>query len=128
MLRSLLDRNPANRAAGEYLMAYYLQTGQLKKIADNIFRAADFGYRRMLPRHWEEALCIYAYEDSVTAKMQEFPLRGETVATLRRYLEAYAPYENDPVKEIYAASKLKGEFGASYFYFYTFQVKHGDDR
>ena len=128
MLRSLLDRNPANKAAYEYLMACYLQTGQLKKIADNIFRAADFGYRHLLPRHWEEALCIYAYEDSITAKMQEFPLRGETVATLGRYLKAYAPYENDPVKELYAAATLKAEFGATYFYFYTFQVKHGDDR
>jgi len=128
MLRSLLNRNPANKAAYEYLMAWYLQTGQLKKIADNIFRAADFGYRHLLPRHWEEALCIYAYEDSVTATMQEFPLRGETVATLRRYLEAYAPYENDPGKELRAASLLKAGFGTTYFYFYTFHVKHGGGR
>jgi hypothetical protein len=125
MLRGLLDRNPGNKAAYEYLMACYLQTGQLKKIADNVLRAADFGYRHMLPRHWEEALCIYSYENSVTEKIEELPLRGETVATLRRYLEAYAPYENDPVKELQAASILKAGFSATYFYFYTFYVKHG---
>jgi hypothetical protein len=128
MLQSLLGRNPGNRTAYEYLMAYYLQTGELKKIAKNIFRAAEFGHRHVLPRHWEEALCIHAFEDSVTAAMQELPLRGETVATLRRYLQAYAPYENDPQKELLAAAKLKAGFGTTYFYFYTFHVRHGGGR
>ncbi|MBN2189106.1 MAG: hypothetical protein JW699_06605 [Chitinispirillaceae bacterium] len=128
MLRGLLERNPGNRTAYEYLMAYYLQTGQLRKIAEHVSGAVDFGYRRMLPRHWEEALCIHALEDSVTAAMQELPLRGETVATMRRYLKAYAPYENDPRKELLAASELKAGFGATYFYFYTFHVKHGGVR
>jgi hypothetical protein len=128
MLRSLLDRNPGNKAAYEYLMAYYLQTGQLKKIADNVALAVDFGYRRMLPRHWEEALCIYGLEDTITAAMQAFPLREETLATLRRYLQAYAPYENDPGKELLAFSKLKAGFGTTYFYYYTFHVKHGGGR
>jgi hypothetical protein len=125
MLCSLLNRNPANRAAYEYLMAHYLLTGTLKKFTDKISRAADFGYHDALPRHWEEALCIYAYEDSATSSMQKIPLHGETVAALRRYLEAYAPYENDPEKELLAASRLKAEFGATYFYFYTFLVNHG---
>jgi hypothetical protein len=128
MLRSLLNRNPDNKMAYEYLMAYYLQTGQLKKIADNVFRAADLGYTYCLPRHWEEALCIYAYEDSATTKMQELPLRGETVAELDRYLQSYAPYQNDPSKELLAASTLKAEFGATYFYYYTFMVNHGANR
>jgi hypothetical protein len=109
-------------------MAYYLQTGQLKKIADNVALAVDFGYRRMLPRHWEEALCIYGLEDTITAAMQAFPLREETLATLRRYLQAYAPYENDPGKELLAFSKLKAGFGTTYFYYYTFHVKHGGGR
>jgi hypothetical protein len=128
MLCSLLNRNPANGMAYEYLMAYYLQTGQLNKTAENVFRAADFGYKGFLPRHWEEAVCIYLFEDTTGSRLRDIPLRPETMATLDRYLQAYAPYENDPSKEPLAMTRLMPEFGTTYFYFYTFFVNHGAGR
>jgi hypothetical protein len=129
ILRSLLNRNPWNRMAYEYLIAYYLQTGHPEKIADHVRRAADFGYRYILPRHWEEGLCIYLSADSTSVlKAHDFPIQPETVAEFGRFLQAYAPYENNPAQQFLAASKLKREFGSTYFYFYTFQVTRGAGR
>jgi len=56
MLR-LLAANKQNRMAFEYLMAHYLLTGQLDKIAENIGRLDDFDYEG-IPRHYEEALLL----------------------------------------------------------------------
>jgi len=128
MLRGLLARNPGNKTAYEYLMAHYLLTGQLEKIAGNVMRAREFGYGEYLPRHWEEALCIYLYEDTTNSPLRDLPLRQETIATLYRYLQAYSPYGNDPADELLAISKLKPGFGATYFYFHTFFVHHGAGR
>ena len=58
MLQGLLETNPRNRMAFEYLMAHYLLTRQLDALVANLHRFDDFDDPR-LPRHCEEALVIY---------------------------------------------------------------------
>jgi hypothetical protein len=57
LLLDLLDKDRQNRAAFEYLMAYYLLTKQLDKFTQNVGRLNDFDYPR-IPRHYEEAILI----------------------------------------------------------------------
>jgi hypothetical protein len=54
-LEVLLKRNPRNRMAFEYLMAYYLLEKNLKGIADHLPYFGALGYS-VLPRHIQEAL------------------------------------------------------------------------
>ncbi len=58
MIGQLLERNPRNRMAFKYLIAHYLLTRQLDKMAANLHRFNDFDNAH-LPRHCEEALVIY---------------------------------------------------------------------
>ena len=58
----LLDKNRQNRMAFEYLMGFYLLTGQFDKFAGNLDRLDDFDYAR-IPRVYEEAILFYSYTD-----------------------------------------------------------------
>jgi hypothetical protein len=124
-LLNLLRSNPLNKMAYDYLMALYLLTGQTEKLAAQAARAADFGYKR-LPRHWDEAVCIYLSQDSsLTDSYRGLPVLPETIARFGSFLQAYTPYEDDPALQATAASKLEKAFGATYYYFYNFQFSPG---
>lgn len=129
VLLNLLKSNPRNKMAYDYLMALYLQTGQTDKLAGQIGRAADFGYEQ-LPQHWDEALCIYlSHQDSSTiAAGPDLPVRPLTLSRLGEFMQAYAPYEDDPSRQAEAVEKLESSFGTTYFYFYTFQITRGARR
>jgi hypothetical protein len=124
ILLDLLKSNPRNKMVYEYLMAYYLQTGNMEKIAGQIHCAAGFGYT-LLPRHWEEALRFYLFQDStLRAKFLDLPLRPGTSAELNRFLEAYDRGFNEPARMAETASLLEREFGRTYFY-YIFKISNG---
>ena len=61
VLLALLARNPKNRMAFEYLMAYYMLAGKPGKVACSIDRLADFDYPAV-PDHYAEAVLFYGYK------------------------------------------------------------------
>jgi len=124
ILLDLLRSNPRNKMAYDYLMAYYLQTGNMEKIAGLARRAAGFGYTP-LPRHWEEAICFYLFQDStLRSKFRDLPIRPETSAELNRFLEACDRGLNEPARMAETASLLERKFGTTYFY-YLFKISNG---
>jgi hypothetical protein len=85
MLSGLLERNPQNRMALEYLMAHYLLNVELDKFVRNLHRFDDLGYRH-LPRHCEEALVFYlATTGKKASEFTDLEVRGEAWARLRRF-------------------------------------------
>ncbi|NIA21368.1 MAG: hypothetical protein GWP05_05235 [Anaerolineaceae bacterium] len=59
-MMELLESNPKNRMAFEYLMANCLLTNNLQGVANNIGRLKKLGYQRM-PRHIQEAILLYDF-------------------------------------------------------------------
>ena len=117
VLIQLLDQNGRNRMAFEYLMAHYLLTRQVDKIAANLHRLDGFDDSR-LPRHCEEALAI-ALD---TPDSPELDLGNRTVPpeTRQRYAgfrQALKQFGEDASAAFVA---LHGEFGDSYFFSHTF--------
>ena len=55
----LLESNPKNRMAFEYMMANLLLTNKVQGMVANIGRLKELGYERM-PRHIQEALLLYS--------------------------------------------------------------------
>ena len=78
-LRALLDANPGNRMALEYLAAADLLVGRLEEVPQLLPRFAALGYPR-LPRHLEEAIVLL---ESATG--QRVDLCGFTVASEVRF-------------------------------------------
>ncbi len=126
ILGNLLERNPNNRMAWEYLIAYYLQTGQPLKILGEIGRYREFGYNQ-LPADWDQALCIALRENpgldagNVPALPQE-----ETTARYERILKASALYRDSLPNAAMAA--MAPAFGSTYFFFYLFGFAPGSVR
>ena len=118
MLRGLLERNPRNRMAFEYLMAHYLLTRQLDKLVANLQRLDDFGYPSM-PRHYEEALIMHLRgtrsQETDSSKQK---VRQEAWQRHAAFMHALQRFSKDNASEAYEA--LHGEFGDSYFFFCLF--------
>jgi hypothetical protein len=122
ILRNLLQSNPGNKTAFDYLITYCLLSGQLEGVAFLASEAPSFGYT-VLPRYWEEALCLYqAMNSQQTSSQVPFSgLRKETVDRLSEFSQAWLSMEHDPE----AAKKLAPAFGDSYFYFSIFKFSRG---
>lgn len=118
VLRDLLQANPRNQMAFEYLMAYYLIIRRTDQLVANLHRLDDFGCRE-IPRHYEEALLIHANETAQPIDLHGRKIRRETSQRFRAFLDRVRPLQNQPQL---ALSSLAGEFGDSYFYYYAFGV------
>jgi hypothetical protein len=120
--KNLLNSNPGNKAAYDYLMTYYMLTGRPDGVADLAPKALSLGYT-VLPRCWEEARCAYQAANSPQGSSEAFfpELRQETVERFNDFVRAYSPLADDPA----AAAKLAPAFGDSYFYFSIFRHSYG---
>jgi hypothetical protein len=116
-LSGLLQRNPHNKMAFEYLMACYLLSGRVDKIVENMGRLHDLGYPR-IPTLYEEAILIYHGSQGGQVDLAKFNISPET---LRRY-KAFAQLANTmrPQSQQAVLNSLIRDFGTSYFFFYTF--------
>jgi hypothetical protein len=121
MLKNLLQSNPGNKAAYDYLMSYCLLTGLLDGVAVLSPAAPAFGYS-VLPRHWDEALCVYQAATLPPSSEPVFSgVRRETVDRFNEFARAYSSLSDDPA----AAAKLASAFGDSYFFFSIFKYSPG---
>ena len=118
MLQELLEANPRNQMAFEYLMAYYLLTRQLDKVIANLHRLDDFDYREF-PRYYEEALAL-ELETSETKEVDSgrWRVRQGAWRRLAAFSEVLQRFPKERAPEAYQA--LRDEFGDSYYLFFVF--------
>jgi hypothetical protein len=76
ILLALLEKDPGNRMAFEYLMAWYLTNRQLARFTKQIERLREMGYAR-LPRHFEEAVLLYVYGTRQTLHLSGYQPRDQ---------------------------------------------------
>lgn len=126
MLLELLEANPGNQMAFEYLMAHYLLTRQVDKVADNLYRLDHFDYP-CIPRHYEEALLLSKKADG--AKDVDLGSRSVRQVAKNRLAAFLANLERFPshrAEEAYTA--LYPDFGDSYYFFFIFGTNHDPAR
>lgn len=117
MLAALLEHNPRNKMAFEYLMACYLLTGRVDKIVENAKRLHDLGYQK-IPTLYEEAILIYYGSTGRQVDLAKFDISQET---LQRY-ETFVRITNAMQTQNRQAvlNRLIRDFGTSYFFYYSF--------
>jgi len=117
---SLLQKNPKNKMAFEYMLSFYLLTGQLNKFAKNIGRLNDFQYDK-IPQHYQEALAVYISSTKGGHVLQD-KLSPQTMQTFNRFtancMSLLAKNGN------YKAAKeaLKPEFGDTFMFYNIFEM------
>ena len=124
MLLDLLEANPRNQMAFEYLMAHYLLTRQIDKVVANLHRLEEFHYEG-IPRHYEEALVLKMDRDEGEGRkveLGEWQVRPETQYRFRAFTESLRPFPPRQAEKAYRT--LHADFGDSYYFFFVFGANH----
>lgn len=119
MLTGLLEQNPNNRMAFEYLMACYLLAGDFKNMAIHLRGLANLGYQE-IPTLYEEAMLIYQGMSSRKPDFGTFKIKSETIGRYNRFVRMYNSMQ--PQNRQIVIQQLIQEFGTSYFFYYSFKV------
>jgi hypothetical protein len=117
ILTELLACNPANRMAFEYLMACYLLTGRVDKIAGKIDEIKAFDYDG-IPILYEEAMLIYFGSQGREIDLSKFDIKRETFDRYETFVRLRNSMRSG--NRHIVLQRLISEFGSSYFFYATF--------
>jgi len=112
-LQTLLKENGGNRMAFEYLMSTYMLTRQLEKLVGLLDRFDALGYKQF-PRHYEEAILVYAYTTRQPVFLYGREIDPQTKQRIERFSQTFNRYGKDKQA---ALRELAGGYGDSYFFF-----------
>lgn len=115
-LRELLEANPRNRMAFEYLMASYLLTCQVGKVAENVGRLDDFDYAR-IPRCYEQAILLYEKSSGTKVHLGGRHISPETVGLFEEIGRTMSVYGR--ARQAEALDMMKRRYGSTYFSYYA---------
>jgi len=120
ILLELLEKNRQNQMAFEYLMAWYLLTGQLDRLVQNLDRLNDFDYSG-IPRHYEEAILIYEVLTGKKVDLQGRQISQNTYERARGFsniCERFRGKNNNAATQ--AMRAVAKDYGDTYFFYYNF--------
>jgi len=118
LLLALLAKNPHNRMAFEFLMAYVLVDARPERIAAGLERLKDFSYSKT-PRHFQEAMAVCAYVTGIPLTIPGHAVDPEVRDRLSAFLEILA---RAPSRETAIRNALAAGFGDSYFFYFKFRM------
>jgi hypothetical protein len=116
VLQTLLEKDPHNKMAFEFLMAYYLCERRTDRVVAGVNRLEELSYQR-IPRHYQEAIIVYC-GGVVPAGSPLFAGYRLDPETIRRAEETWktmgtAPNPKEGVRRAVAAG-----FGDTYFFYF----------
>ncbi|MBN2314651.1 MAG: hypothetical protein JXM79_12035 [Sedimentisphaerales bacterium] len=115
----LLEKNPQNRMAFEYLMAWYLLNRYLTKFIEKIELMPGLGYAK-LPTHYEEAALIYAFKSRKPVALTDYspnPQVRRRIEDFSRILQAHGGNRQA------AYNDLSKNFCNTYFFYNIYAPK-----
>ena len=118
VLRGLLARNAKNRMAFEFLMAHYLGIRRPDMVAANLRRLSDLGYRE-IPRHYQEAIVVYAGVTGRQPRLGKYRLSSEVLRAAKQFAEIRASAAS-PEEAVGRA--LAAGLGDTYFFYFTYRA------
>jgi hypothetical protein len=121
LLQQLLQANPRNRMAFEYLMAHYLLSMKPENIVPHLDRLAAFNILE-LPRHLQEALLAYQrhvlLESKRTVNLRGQTFRPEIQRRFERFLEILTSFQGNAEA---ARAIMARELGDTYWYYSLYE-------
>ena len=116
-LELLLKRNPKNKMAFEYLIAYYLLNCNLEGIMNHLTEIKTFANSR-IPRHVQEALLIIkSLKNTFDQNQLENVIQPLTYSRYTDYEQILRKYKGNVTS---AKHELQMKFGNTYWYYIMF--------
>ena len=120
MLEVLVDKNPDNRMAFEYLMAEYLLSRQLVPLVARVKLVSRFDYEK-LPPHYAEAVLLHAVLAGQDPDYEGLPQKDSTILISGpMFMRLFEQHKADlPALQAALARELPG----TYFTYYVMAVQ-----
>lgn len=112
----LLESNPKNRAAYDYLIAACLLRAKVGKLINHLDELDQVGYTSV-PRHVEEAIILYVTNTKNTDILKKHLPSLYTMNRYKQFHQKVSRYKDDPTL---AAEILADDFGDTYWYYVLF--------
>jgi hypothetical protein len=116
VLSALLQSNPKNHMAFEYLAAWYLLTKQLDQFVEHLKRIDDFDYLQ-IPPLYEEAVLIYMSRTNKPVDLGGRRGSDESRQRMDRFAQTFNRYGQNKVA---AFRELVRDFGNSYYFYFLY--------
>lgn len=112
-LVKLLEANPSNRMAYEYLLCSLLLDGDLGSFVSTIRENKIFP-KYPLPRSWAEAIILYYYISGKSPASEDIISTKQSQQQFLSFIKAMKPFGNNwPL----AQQSLQKEYGTTYWYY-----------
>ena len=116
----LLQKSPGNKMAFEYMMAYYLMTRQVHKVAPHLKTFRELGYEK-IPFHFEEAIAIYLASGAGIDNLHGYTINQAAVSNVkafdRLFVQSGGARDRQGTK-----AKLAKDYAGRYIFYYAFDV------
>ncbi|MBK7480567.1 MAG: hypothetical protein IPI69_13190 [Bacteroidales bacterium] len=116
-LPRLVNQNPGNREAFEYMMAWLLLNKDVEMLVDNVRLMKNMGYTR-IPGYIEEAILIYYNSQGVFPDLGGLELSSETRLRFDQYFTAFMSARQNPAR---LEALMKKQFGNTFWYYFHFR-------
>ena len=116
-LPMLVNENPANKEAFEYLMSWLLLSKEVEMLVNNIKLMKNMGYNR-IPRHIEEAVMIYYNSQGVFPDLGGLSISSDTKLRFDQYFTSYMSARQTPAT---LKEKMQKQFGNTFWYYFHFR-------
>lgn len=114
-LPKLVDQNPKNHRAFEYMMSWLMLEKEVEILTNNIRLMKGMGYTR-IPVHIEEAILLFYNSTGKLPDMGGLAISNETLVRFNEYSAAFMAARHDPAT---LQEKMK-KFDNTYWYYYHF--------
>jgi hypothetical protein len=116
-LPMLVDENPENRKAFEYMMSWLMLSKEVEILANNIRLMKKMGYTR-IPRHIEEAIMIWYNSKKALPDLGGLEISLETRLRFDQYFTSYVSVRQNPVL---LEETMRSKFGNTFWYYFHFK-------
>jgi len=114
VLRALLQKNPRNKMAFEYLMTWYLLSGRIENVVARFDVMKKLGYEK-LPKYYQQAYLIHTMAMGQKASLQGYTLDPAVLKTSRQAIAYFNMLRTGDAK---ALEVLSEKFSDSYIFYY----------
>jgi hypothetical protein len=113
----LLQSNPGNTRAFEYMIAWFMLEGNIGKVAEEFKKIPVLGYKR-IPRHIEEAAMYFVANSGKVPDMGNLEISQATVSRFASFENSVSNRSNMVPGD---ADKLRKSFGNTLWYYLEFR-------
>jgi len=113
----LLQSNPENKKAFEYMMAWFLLSKNVEGIINNLPRLNNLNYNK-IPRHIEEAILAYTNSTGENPDLGGLTISNETISRFNQYISDFKQTRQSPSTQ---KNIMQNKYHNTFWFYFHFQ-------